>query len=78
MAVLLVMISDVLYPTLLGLVKDWGELLQEEDAEASDRVRAGVKTGRPVGSQNFLERMEAITGRDLSKGHPGRPAKPQK
>ncbi|QXE85501.1 transposase [Geomonas nitrogeniifigens] len=64
--------------TLLGLVKDWGELLQGEDAEANDRVRAGVKTGRPVGSQNFLKRVEAITGRDLRKGHPGRPAKPQK
>lgn len=64
--------------TLLGLVKDWGELLEGEDEEANDRVRTGVKTGRPVGSKSFLERMETITGRDLSKGHPGRPSKAQK
>lgn len=64
--------------TLLGLVKNWGELLEGEDEEANDRVRVGVKIGRPVGSQSFLERIEAITVRDLSKGHPGWPTKTQK
>ncbi|WP_235840230.1 transposase [Citrifermentans pelophilum] len=64
--------------TLLGLVKDWRELLEGEDEEADDKLRAGVKIGRPVGSESFIERVEAITGRDLGKGRPGRHPKTQK
>ena len=72
--------SDLLVTdrTLIGLVKDWGELLSGDDEEADNKLRAGVKIGRPVGNDSFLHKIEAITGRDLSKGTPGRPAKTQK
>lgn len=64
--------------TLLGLVTDWGELLAGDDEEANKILRAGVKIGRPVGNESFLQKIEAITGRDLSKGKPGRPKKTPK
>jgi len=73
-------VSDMLVTdrTLIGLVNDWGELLSSDDEEANNKLRAGVKTGRPVGNESFLQSIEAMTGRDLSKGKPGRPVKAQK
>lgn len=61
--------------TLKGLVKDWNELLAVDDAKGNEILRSGVKTGRPIGSEMFLRTIEDLTGRDLSKHKPGRPAK---
>jgi len=61
--------------TLLGLVTNWREFLSVENAAQDKDIRAGVKTGRPIGSESFLHGIEELTGRDLSKGKPGRPEK---
>jgi len=73
-------VSDMLVTdrTLLGLVTNWKELLTGDDEEANKELRAGAKTGRPLGNVSFLQRMEAITGRELAKRTPGRPANPEK
>ncbi|MCP2619699.1 transposase [Candidatus Aminicenantes bacterium AC-334-K16] len=61
---------------LTSLVKDWSAYLQGEDKEDDLRVfRSHEKTGRPLGSEKFLEKLEMITGRKLKKGRPGRPKK---
>lgn len=68
-------VSDMLVTdrTLLGLVTNWKELLTGDDDEANKVLRAGVKTGRPLGNKSFLQRIEAITGRELGYCVPGIP-----
>jgi len=61
--------------SLMGLVKDWSELLASGNAEANEKIRMAVRTGRPLGDEGFAERIEGMTGRDLCKGTPGRPKK---
>ncbi|HEV2600507.1 transposase [Sphingopyxis sp.] len=49
----------------LQRVPDFAALLQiGEDADLSAALRRSETTGRPVGSSAFLERVEAILGRD--------------
>jgi len=38
-------------------------------------LRKLTRTGLPAGDAPFVSRIETITGRDLSKGKPGRPRK---
>jgi putative transposase len=61
--------------TLKGLVADWSELLRRHDDHADQQIRGGVRTGRPLGSEEFLLSIGEMTGRNLIKGKPGRPAK---
>lgn len=37
-----------------------------------DRIRMATQTGRPVGDDIFIAKVENMTGRDLSKGALGR------
>lgn len=56
----------------------WPEVLRtsvEEEAMA-ERIRQATRTGRPLGSEQFLEELEEITGRRLRPQAPGRPKKP--
>lgn len=49
----------------LGRVPDVAALLRSgEDARLSDALRRSESTGRPLGSTAFLDRVEAILGRD--------------
>ena len=61
--------------TLLGLVEDWERLLLSSDEGRLNSLRKRTRTGRPAGDTAFVARVETITGRDLSKGKPGRPRK---
>jgi putative transposase len=61
--------------TLLGLVDDWERLLLSSDDGRLNSLRKRTRTGRPAGDAAFVARVEKITGRDLSKGNPGRPRK---
>jgi putative transposase len=42
-----------------------------EDKGTIDLLRLATRTGRPVGSEEFILRLEAITGRTLRCQKPG-------
>jgi putative transposase len=57
---------------LLELAPDWPDFLRgglsEEDHEA---IRAGERTGRPLGAEKFVARLEKRLGRTLARQKPG-------
>jgi len=55
-----------------GLVTNWEEFLCRDD-EGIERVVAATRTGRPAGDEAFLDKVEAVTGRDMRRKMPGRP-----
>ena len=61
--------------TLLGLVSDWEDLLKSENEEDSKRLRLFTRTGRPVGDDNFAEKVKNLTGKDPRPRPAGRPRK---
>ena len=57
---------------LLGIVADWKAFLEEAESEpALKALRRHERTGRPLGSDNFLSRLEDNVGRILKKQKPG-------
>jgi len=62
---------------LLTTVGDWTALLnsdlQEEDL---NEFRGHGRTGRPLGDESFIDRLEAIVGRALKPQKGGRPRNP--
>ena len=61
--------------TLMGLITNWQEFIAYEYVEKAHQLRRATRTGRPAGSYDFVQRIEQVTGRDLSIGRPGRPRK---
>ncbi len=61
--------------TLMGLITSWQEFIAVEDDGKARHLRRVTQTGRPAGSDDFIQRIEQLTGRDLSIGMPGRPRK---
>ena len=62
-----------------GWVCPWSEWLRlDEDAAIRERLQLHERTGRPMGDERFLKRIEEIVGRRLSPGKPGRPPKKPK
>jgi len=59
-----------------GWTCTWGEYLQgPEDDGLSAAMRLHESTGRPLGSESFVKALEALIGRPLLPGKPGRPKK---
>jgi putative transposase len=60
----------------LERVPDWREFLAggtpREDREA---LRKHERTGRPLGGESFLQRIERCVGRSLARRKPGRKPK---
>ena len=57
---------------LLALVGDWKGFLSEEIVEKrADEIRSHEKTGRPLGSTDFIEKLEKQLGRVVHKMKPG-------
>ena len=57
---------------MLKRVPHWSDYLAwQEDSEAIKNLRANVKSGRPVGDDRFINRLEELTGRKLRKSKPG-------
>jgi putative transposase len=53
-------------------VGDWKEFLRTpEEAAMQERLRQHERTGRPLGSDRFVARLERIAGRTLRKLKPG-------
>jgi len=51
-------------------IKDWKSYISLED-ERIDKLRSHIRTGRPLGDDEFIEKLEKITGRILRKLKPG-------
>lgn len=57
-------------------VDDWAAWLAGGETEHErDRIRAHIRSGRPLGGERFLRRLEMATGRSLLPKRRGRPAK---
>lgn len=53
-------------------IADWVEFLRQRDEPSAIRaIGHHARTGRPLGDEVFLLRLEKITGRVLRKGKPG-------
>ena len=65
---------------LLALAPDWAEFLRAGLAdEERDAIRAGERTGRPLGAPGFVKRLEKRLGRELARRKPGpKPKRPGK
>ncbi len=64
---------------LLGMVNDWRGFLNSAIREEELRdLREHGRTGRPLGSATFVERLEAMVGRVLTPQKGGRPQKLRK
>jgi putative transposase len=61
---------------LLALAPDWPDFLAEGLDEADhEAIRAGERTGRPLGSPRFVARLEKRLDRPLARRKPGPKAK---
>jgi putative transposase len=57
---------------LLDLAPDWGDFLHGGLSDAEhEAIRAGERTGRPLGSARFMARLEKRLGRTLARQKPG-------
>ena len=61
---------------LLERYPDWPAYLGAATQEATlETLRGHGRTGRPLGSESFVARLETMLGRRLGAGRPGRPRK---
>ena len=61
---------------LLDMVGDWREFLaQDVGKEEADSFRLHERTGRPLGDERFVTRVERLLGRQIRKRKPGRKPK---
>ncbi len=52
---------------------NWTDYLEEsQSTEMLQEVRKHTRTGRPLGSKNFIDTLESLTGRSLKPLKPGR------
>lgn len=57
---------------MLARVDNWPSyLVDPNDQELAESIRRHTRTGRPYGSKQFVEELEALTGRSLRKKKPG-------
>ena len=55
--------------------EQWKQKLMEADAQRDERIRLRTQTGRPLGSDSFVGKLEAALGRRLRPLPVGRPRK---
>ncbi len=61
---------------LTGWIGDWERLLNEKDDDTHlAQVRSHSSSGRPLGSEGFVARLERLLGRRMRAEPPGRPRK---
>jgi putative transposase len=61
--------------TLPGLITDWQGFLSTEEGAESELIRRATRKGRPAGDEQFVNKVESMTGRDLKIKPAGRPGK---
>ena len=57
-------------------IKDWSAFLQDADEPFDVSMEKSMRTGRPLGSDAFVGKLEKFLGCDLQKKRPG--PKPRK
>ena len=62
---------------MLDRVSDWQAYLSNEvDSRQADSIRRHTRTGRPLGTSQFVQSLEQLTGKPMAPKRPGRkPAK---
>jgi putative transposase len=62
--------------SLMGLVGDWAEYLMTGDEPGTQSTSlCAIRTGRPVGSEQFVKSIEKLTSRNLAMRRVGRPVR---
>jgi putative transposase len=57
---------------MLHRMSDWREYLQSSESESTlDRLQMHSRTGRPLGDNRFIEKLEQLTQLPLKRGRPG-------
>jgi len=57
---------------MLNRINDWPSYLSMSNSEALiEDIKKHTSTGRPVGDELFIEKLEAFTGRELKRKKPG-------
>jgi putative transposase len=56
---------------LLAMTGDWRTYLQDAQYGVSDSLEQHERTGRPLGSESFIEKAERLLERELKKKKPG-------
>jgi putative transposase len=56
---------------LAALVPGWADFLAGGDEDEHETIRASERTGRPLGSGDFIEHLEGRLGRTLARQKPG-------
>jgi len=67
--------DDILVKTgpMLSMIGDWGTYLAEPEKQGEyDEFTATEKSGRPLGSESFVEKLEVLLGRSLKPKKRGR------
>ena len=59
-------------------ITDWSAFLRNDDVAVRGSIEAAIRTGRPLGSKQFVESLEKVLGRTLQKQKPGRKPKAQR
>lgn len=62
-------------PVVSTIVDDWCDFLRAGENEFESRVCSGTRTGRPVGDDDFIAKLESMADRRLRPMKPGRPRK---
>lgn len=61
---------------LLDREPNWSAFLERpSDPHVGDHLHRHENTGRPFGDQNFMAKIEAVTGKSFTLGKPGRPTR---
>ncbi|WP_424946191.1 transposase [Candidatus Spongiihabitans sp.] len=57
---------------MLERIEDWVQYLSDDHGEARDKlIRLHSRTGRPLGSDCFVDKLEHLCGKSLRPGKPG-------
>jgi len=54
-------------------IKSYREFLRQEDAEMNASIRLATSTGRPLGNDMFIKKLQKILGQDIFPKKAGRP-----
>ena len=56
----------------------YAEFVRGEDEEADNAIRRTTRTGRPYGTDQFIDQLEFLLNKQLRPGKPGRASKTEK